>query len=46
MSSDSKGMKYGVPNPFGKITVHEIPIETKAEADYVRSDMVIDDGKT
>ena len=46
MSNDLKDMAYGVPDPVGKITVQEIPIETKVEVENVRYDMVIDYGET
>ena len=46
MSSDPEDMENGVPSPFGKITVQEIPTERKEEDEGVRSDMLIDDGET
>ena len=45
MSSDYKDMEYGIPNPFGYITMVEIPIKTKLGVEEMRYDMVIQDAK-
>ena len=39
-------MEYRVPNPFGYITVEEVPIKTKSEMKEVRCDIVIYDTET
>ena len=46
MPSDSKEMKYGVPNPCGHINMEKTPIKTKPEVKEVRCVMVIYDAET